>query len=126
MKQVFLKANGDPVLIYENNYDTSKYTEIAPPNTLYLPVKYIDGEWIGTPYKEWLAKQEAENKKDEETHSQVSKDEIIANLSVQLLNTQEELATTKENLISTQEDLESVHKIVSNLTLQLIGSDENA
>ena len=39
-----------------------------------------------------------------------------------MLNTQEELATTKENLISTQEDLESVHKIVSNLTLQLIGA----
>lgn len=112
MIQIFRKRDGKPFLIDESRegYDKDLYTDIMPPSNLYLPVKFDGGEWVGTPYEEWK-KQQVETvppKKDDETH----KDQIIANLSLELLKTQEEL--------------KDVHKDISDLTIQLLGGATNA
>ncbi|MBE9439760.1 hypothetical protein IM146_05100 [Staphylococcus epidermidis] len=112
MIQIFRKIDGKPFLIDESKegYDKDLYTDIMPPSNLYLPVKFDGGEWVGTPYEEWK-KQQVETeppKKDDETH----KDQIIADLSLELLKTQEEL--------------KDVHKDISDLTIQLLGGATNA
>ena len=112
MIQIFRKRDGKPFLIDESKegYDKDLYTDIMPPSNLYLPVKFEGGEWVGTPHEEWK-KQQVETeppKKDDETH----KDQIIADLSLELLKTQEEL--------------KDVHKDISDLTIQLLGGATNA
>lgn len=112
MIQIFRKRDGKPFLIDESRegYDKDLYTDIMPPSNLYWPVKFDGGEWVGTPYEEWKKQQvETEQpKKDDETH----KDQIIANLSLELLKTQEEL--------------KDVHNDISDLTIQLLGGATNA
>lgn len=111
MIQIFRKRDGKPFLIDESKegYDKDLYTEIMPPSSLYWPVKFDGGEWVGTPYEEWKNQQiEEPPKKDDETH----KDQIIADLSLELLKTQEELR--------------DVHKNISDLTMQLLGGNANA
>lgn len=112
MIQIFRKTDGKPFLFDETKkgYDTDLYTEIMPPSSLYWPVKFDGGEWVGTPYEEWK-KQQIETEppeKDDETH----KDQIIADLSLELLKTQEELS--------------DVRKDISDLTIQLLGGTTNA
>lgn len=55
MIQIFRKSDGKPFLIDESKegYDKDLYTEIMPPSSLYWPVKFDGGEWVGTPYEEW-------------------------------------------------------------------------
>lgn len=109
-KQIFNKSDGAPKLIETGIFDTEQYTEIQPPNGLYQPIHFDGKEWIGTPYEEWK-KQQIETeppKKDDETH----KDQIIADLSLELLKTQEEL--------------KDVRKDISDLTIQLLGGTTNA
>lgn len=111
MIQIFRKRDGKPFLIDESKegYDKDLYTDIMPPSNLYLPVKFEGGEWVGTPYEEWKKQQiEEPPKKDDETH----KDQIIADLSLELLKTQEELR--------------DVHKDISDLTIQLLGGIADA
>ena len=111
MIQIFRKRDGKPFLIDENKegYDKDLYTDIMPPSNLYLPVKFDGGEWVGTPYEEWKRQQiEEPPKKDDETH----KDQIIAELSFEL--------------IKTQEELNDVRKDISDLTMQLLGGNANA
>lgn len=81
-----------------------------PPSSLYWPVKFDGGEWVGTPYEEWKRQQvEVEvPKQDTEVH----KDQIIAELSLELIRTQEELS--------------DVRKDISDLTMQLLGGNANA
>ena len=81
-----------------------------PPSSLYWPVKFDGGKWVGTPYEEWKKQQvEVETpKEDTESH----KDEIIAELSLEL--------------IKTQEELNDVRKDISDLTMQLLGGNANA
>lgn len=112
MIQIFRKTDGKPFLFDETKkgYDTDLYTEIMPPSNLYWPVKFDGGEWVGTPYEEWK-KQQIETEppeKDDETH----KDQIIADLSLELLKTQEEL--------------NDVRKDISDLTIQILGGTTNA
>lgn len=111
MIQIFRKSDGKPFLIDESKegYDKDLYTEIMPPSSLYWPVKFDGGEWVGTPYEEWKRQQiEEPPKKDDETH----KDQIIAKLSFEL--------------IKTQEELNDVRKDISDLTMQLLGGNANA
>ncbi|EEE48413.1 hypothetical protein ACQKKI_12180 [Staphylococcus capitis] len=112
MIQIFRKRDGKPFLIDESKegYDKDLYTDIMPPSNLYLPVKFDGGEWVGTPYEEWKKQQvEVETpKEDTESH----KDEIIAELSLEL--------------IKTQEELNDVRKDISDLTMQLLGGNANA
>ncbi|UJA41900.1 hypothetical protein [Staphylococcus epidermidis] len=111
MIQIFRKRDGKPFLIDESKegYDKDLYTEIMPPSSLYWPVKFDGGEWVGTPYEEWKNQQiEEPPKKDDETH----KDQIIADLSLELLKTQEELR--------------DVHKNISDLSIQLLGGIADA
>lgn len=102
-KQIFNKSDGTPKLIETKTFDTQQYTDIQPPNGLYHPIHFDGNEWIGTPYEEWLT-----NQPKEEAVEVVpdEKDELIANLSVQLLETQ----TT----------LETVQNDVANLSIQLL------
>ncbi|WP_336849752.1 hypothetical protein [Staphylococcus epidermidis] len=111
MIQIFRKSDGKPFLIDESRerYDKDLYTEIMPPSSLYWPVKFDGGKWVGTPYEEWKKQQiEEPPKKDDETH----KYQIIADLSLELLKTQEELR--------------DVRKDISDLTIQLLGGNANA
>lgn len=111
MIQIFRKSDGKPFLIDESKegYDKDLYTEIMPPSSLYWPVKFDGGEWVGTPYEEWKRQQiEEPPKKDDETH----KDQIIADLSLELLKMQEELR--------------DVHKNISDLSIQLLGGIADA
>lgn len=110
MIQIFRKTDGKPFLFDETKkgYDTDLYTEIMPPSNLYWPVKFDGDEWVGTPYEEWKRQQVEVPKRDTEIH----KDQIIAELSLELIRTQEELS--------------DVRKDISDLTMQLLGGNANA
>ena len=105
MIQIFRKSDGKPFLIDESRerYDKDLYTEIMPPSSLYWPVKFDGKEWIGTPYEEWTANHP---KPDEVEEIPDEKDEIIADLSIQLLEAQNAISTVQND--------------VANLTIQLL------
>lgn len=113
-KQIYDITNGKPELVMydemnELNYDVDKYTEIQPPNDIYEPMHFDGSEWIGTPYEEWKKKQEIVEPKPTEIDE---KDTVIAELSLELLKTQEEL--------------NDVRKDISDLTIQILGGTTNA
>lgn len=102
-KQIFNKSDGAPKLIETGIFDTEQYTEIQPPNGLYQPIHFDGKEWIGTPYEEWIANHP---KPDEVEEILDEKDEIIADLSIQLLEAQNAISTVQND--------------VANLTIQLL------
>lgn len=102
-KQIFNKSDGAPKLIETGIFDTEQYTEIQPPNGLYQPIHFDGKEWIGTPYEEWIANHP---KPDEIEEIPDEKDEIIADLSIQLLEAQNAISTVRND--------------VANLTIQLL------
>lgn len=102
-KQIFNKSDGAPKLIETGVFDTEQYTEIQPPNGLYQPIHFDGKEWIGTPYEEWIADHP---KPDEVEEIPDEKDEIIADLSIQLLEAQNAISTVQND--------------VANLTIQLL------
>lgn len=102
-KQIFNKSDGAPKLIETGIFDTEQYTEIQPPNGLYQPIHFDGKEWIGTPYEEWIANHP---KPDEVEEIPDEKDEIIADLSIQLLEAQNAISTVRND--------------VANLTIQLL------
>ncbi|MCG1303713.1 hypothetical protein K4Q53_08800 [Staphylococcus epidermidis] len=102
-KQIFNKSDGAPKLIKTGIFDTEQYTEIQPPNGLYQPIHFDGKEWIGTPYEEWIANHP---KPDEVEEIPDEKDEIIADLSIQLLEAQNAISTVQND--------------VANLTIQLL------
>lgn len=102
-KQIFNKSDGAPKLIKTGIFDTEQYTEVQPPNGLYQPIHFDGKEWIGTPYEEWIANHP---KPDEVEEIPDEKDEIIADLSIQLLEAQNAISTVQND--------------VANLTIQLL------
>lgn len=109
-KQIFNKSDGAPKLIKTGIFDTEQYTEIQPPNGLYEPIYFNGIEWIGKPYEEWKRQQvEVETPKQD---TEIHKDQIIAELSLELIRTQEEL--------------NDVRKDISDLTMQMLGGNANA
>ncbi|HDG5482418.1 TPA: hypothetical protein PF099_002492 [Staphylococcus aureus] len=102
-KQIFNKTDGQPKLIETDTFDIKLYTDIKLPNGLYQPI-YFDGKkWIGTTYEEWLANQP---KQEEFEVMPDEKDEIIADLSIQLLEAETAIDTVQHD--------------VANLTIQLL------
>lgn len=118
-KQIFNKSDGTPKLIESIvdidrgedyfDYDDSEYTDIQPPDGLYQPIHFNGKEWIGTLYEEWLS-----NQPTEETTEIIvdEKDELIADLSLQLLEQ--------------QNHMENLQSDIADLTLQILGGTENA
>ncbi|MCG1178170.1 hypothetical protein K4R80_09035 [Staphylococcus epidermidis] len=102
-KQIFNKSDGAPKLIETGIFDTEQYTEIQPPNGLYQPIHFDGQKWVGTPYEEWIANHP---KPDEVEEIPDEKDEIIADLSIQLLEAQNAISTVRND--------------VANLTIQLL------
>ncbi|WP_239740251.1 hypothetical protein [Mammaliicoccus sp. P-M59] len=101
-KQIFNKANGAPKLIESEYFDKEQFTDIQPPNGLYQPIHFDGDKWIGTQYDEWIKLQP---KEDVELIPD-KKDEIIANLSIQVLETETKISSLQED--------------VANLTIQLL------
>lgn len=82
MLTVYTKENAYPKVIFDKGegifYDDRLYTEVKPPEGIYLPCEFIDGQWIGASKEEFeveakeiqksfevdLKKQESENKTD--------------------------------------------------------------
>lgn len=117
-KQIFKKTNGKPELIKSIedeetgkeyfDYNESEYTTEIPPSNLYEPIYFENGKWKGATREEYLKRQpkvEIEEIPDE-------KDALIADLTLQL--------------IETQEELNDVRKDISGLTIQLLGGTTNA
>lgn len=102
-KQIFNKSDGAPKLIETGIFDTEQYTEVQPPNGLYQPIHFDGQKWVGTPYEEWIANHP---KPDEVEEIPDEKDEIIADLSIQLLEAQNAISTVRND--------------VANLTIQLL------
>ena len=117
-KQIFKKTNGKPELIKSIedeetrkeyfDYNESEYTTEIPPSNLYEPIYFENGKWKGATREEYLKRQpkvEIEEIPDE-------KDALIADLTLQL--------------IETQEELNDVRKDISGLTIQLLGGTTDA
>ncbi|MDN6414870.1 hypothetical protein OXR01_13325 [Staphylococcus gallinarum] len=105
MKIIYNKANGQSTLLFSDDdlYDKEKYTEIKPNNELYQPIKFVDGEWVGTPKEIWEKEIESQ-----QPMPQASEQDLI-NSQLMLENAQ-----LKEMLNQLQED-------VAQLTLQIAG-----
>lgn len=101
-KQIFNKSDGTPKLINNEQFDKNQFTDIQPPNGLYEPIHFNGSEWIGTPYEDW----EKNQPEIEEEIIIDEKDEIIAELSLQLLETQSVLSQVQSD--------------VANLTIQIL------
>lgn len=108
-KEIYYIENGKPSLIKEGEfYDKGVFTDVQPPSELYQPIHYDGKKWVGTPYDEWLKEQskiEFEETTDE-------KDVLIADLTLQLMETQ--------NIVS------NMQNDMASLTLQVLESDINA
>lgn len=109
LKQYFKKSDGEVFLFDSSEINEqdilTEYTEIMPPQGLYRPI-YFDGEkWVGTPYEKWL---EA-NPQIEVEEAPDDKDVLIADLTVQLLTTQEHVKTLEKDF--------------ANLTIQFLEED---
>ncbi|WP_180548764.1 hypothetical protein [Staphylococcus haemolyticus] len=112
IKQIYL-YDGTPFLVMKNkdgelNYPKEQWTDIAPPDGLYAPIHFDEKKWVGTPYEEWLEQQpkiEVEEVPDD-------KDVLIADLTLQLMETQNTVANLQNDM--------------ANLTLQVLESDINA
>ncbi|HAR5875094.1 TPA: hypothetical protein I1596_000596 [Staphylococcus pseudintermedius] len=108
MKQIYKKEDGTPILINVDNFDSDVYTDVQPTYGLYEPIYFESGKWIGVSKEEWLLSLE-------ETDNQGlpdEKDEVIAGLTLQLLETQTEV--------------ESLQKDIASLTLTVLGGEGNA
>lgn len=108
-KQYFKKSNGE-VFLFDDKLDkvTDEFTDIKPDEGLYAPIHFDGRKWVGTPYEKWLENQpkfEVEEAPDE-------KDILIADLTLQLMETQ-------NTVVNLQNDM-------ANLTLQVLESDINA
>lgn len=108
-KQYFKKSNGE-VFLFDDKSDevTDEFTDIKPDEGLYAPIHFDGKKWIGTLYEEWLKQQpkvEVEKVPDE-------KDVLIADLTLQLMETQ--------NIVS------NMQNDMASLTLQVLESDINA
>ena len=111
-KQIYF-YDGTSFLVMENKdgeleYPEGQWTDIAPPEGLYEPIHFDGKKWIGTPYEKWLEKQP----KNEVEETPDDKDVLIANLTLQLMETQ-------DTVVNLQNDM-------ANLTLQVLESDINA
>lgn len=107
-KQVFDKNNGNPKLIENDEFDASVYTDVAPEDGLYRPIYFDGNEWIGTQYEDW-------KKNQPEIEDEIiidEKDEIIADLSVQLLEA--------------QSSIKNIEKDVANLSIMILEGDTDA
>ena len=112
IKQIYF-YDGTPFLVVENkdgelNYPKEKWTDIAPPDGLYTPIHFDGKKWIGTPYEKWLEQQP----KNEVEETPDDKDILIADLTLQLMETQNTVANLQNDM--------------ANLTLQVLESDINA
>ena len=112
IKQIYL-YDGTPFLVMENKdgeleYPEGQWTDIAPPEGICSPFHFDGEKWVGTSYEEWLEQQpkiEVEEVPDD-------KDVLIADLTLQLMKTQ-------NTVVNLQNDMAS-------LTLQVLESDINA
>jgi len=112
IKQIYF-YDGTPFLAMKNKdgeleYPKEQWTDIAPPEGLYEPIQFDGKKWIGTPYEEWLEQQP----KIEVEETPDDKDILIADLTLQLMETQ-------NTVVDLQND-------VANLTLQVLESGKNA
>lgn len=112
IKQIYF-YDGTPFLAMKNKdgeleYPKEQWTDIAPPEGLYEPIQFDGKKWIGTPYEEWLEQQS----KIEVEETPDDKDILIADLTLQLMETQ-------NTVVDLQND-------VANLTLQVLESGNNA
>ncbi|MCD8798705.1 hypothetical protein K1Y23_05415 [Mammaliicoccus sciuri] len=94
-KQIFDKSDGSPKLIESDIFDKKHFTDVQPPNGLYQPVHFDGDKWIGTPYEEWASNQ---FKSEEVEVIPDEKDEIIATLSIQLLQTETKISSIQEDI----------------------------
>ncbi|MCG1214974.1 hypothetical protein K4T77_05305 [Staphylococcus epidermidis] len=103
-KQYFKKSNGE-VFLFDDKSDevTDEFTDIMPDEGLYAPIHFDGEKWVGTSYEEWIANHP---KPDEVEEIPDEKDEIIADLSIQLLEAQNAISTVRND--------------VANLTIQLL------
>lgn len=112
IKQVYF-YDGTPFLVMkgkdgELEYPKEQWTDIAPPEGLYEPIHFDGEKWVGTPYEEWLEQQP----KFEVEEAPDDKDVLIADLTLQLMETQ-------NTVVNLQNDM-------ANLTLQVLESGNNA
>ena len=111
-KQIYF-YDGTSFLVMENKdgeleYPEGQWTDIAPPEGICSPFHFDGEKWVGTSYEEWL-EQQAKNEVEETPDD---KDVLIADLTLQLMETQNTVANLQNDMAS--------------LTLQVLESDINA
>lgn len=106
MKQIYF-YDGTPYLIMEKEngemqYPEEQWTDIEPPEGIYTPCHFDGKKWIGNTKENWeqaQPKNETEiNDKDNPLVNNEVGDNIISELSLELLKTQEELQSTQKDL----------------------------
>ncbi|MCG1560035.1 hypothetical protein K4Q20_06085 [Staphylococcus epidermidis] len=115
VKQIYF-YDGTPYLVTENKngemqYPEEQWTDIEPPEGIYTPCHFDGKKWIGNTKENWENSQ-PKNESEGLTNKYDEKDDIIAELSLELIRTQEELS--------------DVRKDISDLTMQLLGGNANA
>lgn len=102
MLTVYTKENAYPRVIFDKGdgifYDDRLYTEVKPPEGIYLPCEFIDGQWIGTPKEEF--EENAKTNQEDLNNEQIEnneKDKVIADLVLKQLELEVELEKEREN-----------------------------
>lgn len=114
-KQIYF-YDGTPFLVMENKdgeleYPEEQWTDIVPPEGIYSPFHFDGKKWIGNTKENWEDSQ-PKSESEDSTNKNDEKEDVIADLSLELLKTQEEL--------------NDVRKDMSDLTMQLLGGNANA
>lgn len=114
-KQIYF-YDGTPYLVIENHngemeYPKGQWTDIEPPEGIYTPCHFDGKQWIGNTKENWEDSQ-PKSENEDTTNKNNGKEDIIADLSLELLKTQEELSDARKD--------------ISDLTIQLLGGNANA
>lgn len=107
-KQVYL-YNGTPYLAYKNEdgeyeYPQDEWTDVAPPEGIYMPYYFDGSEWIGTSEEDW----EENNPKGDYEPTDVEKD--LAKTQMKSFNTQIELEVIRQDQAHAMEEIFKLKK----------------
>ncbi|MBH9580872.1 hypothetical protein [Staphylococcus felis] len=101
---IYAKENGYPKIIFDKGegifYDDRLYTEVKPPEGIYLPCEFIDGQWIGSTKEDFeLEAKELQKLMEIESENQKTDKEpnaFISNLILKQAELEEEIKKTNE------------------------------
>ena len=128
MKLVYL-YDGTPYMVYkdeegEYQYPDDEWTEVSPPEGIYIPFYYNGNEWVGSTREEWLESlpkdEDGEPQLPDQSILQMAQTQMqVAESSYQLRDTQKKLASTMLDNAEKDNSIKNLEKQQAEIMLEL-------